>query len=120
MGRRRNKRLERRIARERVDRLFELAEEAAQAGRTDRANRYVELARKVAMRAQTGLPSTHRRRVCNACYAYLHPGTTARVRLRNGVLVTTCTSCCHVNRFPYNRGGMGAQGSSGGEDVEDR
>ncbi len=117
MGRRRNKRLERRIARERVRRLFELAEEAAREGRRGRAHRYVELARKLAMRAQTGLPSRYRRRVCQGCYAYLHPGSTARVRLRNGVLVTTCEACGHVNRFPYNRGSP-PEGSSEGEDVE--
>lgn len=90
----------REIAEERVDVLFEEAREAALEGDTQRADRYVELARRVAMRAQYPLPSRHRRRVCGQCYAYLLPGETARVRLRSGNVSATCHACGAVNRFP--------------------
>lgn len=90
----------REIAEERVDALFEEARQAALEGELDRAHRYVELARRVAMRAQYPLPSRHRRRVCGDCYAYLLPGETARVRLRSGNVSATCLACGAVNRYP--------------------
>lgn len=90
------------IAEERVDALFEEAREAALAGETRRAHRYVELARRVAMRAQYPLPSRHRRRICGECYAYLLPGETARVRLRDGKVSATCHACGAVNRYPVD------------------
>jgi ribonuclease P protein subunit RPR2 len=90
------------IARDRVEVLFREAEEAALEGEVERANRYVELARRVAMRAQYALPSRYRRRVCEGCYAYLLPGETARVRLRGGTVSATCEACGTVNRYPID------------------
>lgn len=93
---------DREVAEERVDVLFDEAEEAALDGDVERAHRYVELARRVAMRAQHPLPSRHRRRICGSCYAYLLPGETARVRLRTGTVSATCHRCGEVSRYPID------------------
>lgn len=103
---RRDRRTEREVARARLRELGELARREALAGRLDRADRYVEVARSIAMRTQLSLPRELRRRVCRSCYAYLLPGRTARVRLRDGVLVVTCGSCGRVNRVPYDGRGQ--------------
>ncbi|MDX1534014.1 MAG: ribonuclease P [Thermoplasmata archaeon] len=103
MVRRRRKGLERRIARERMDVLFELAEEEARRGNLPRSNRYVRLARRLGMRYNVPFPSAHRRRYCRGCGAFLAPGAAARVRLRRARVIVTCRTCGRVSRYPYLR-----------------
>ena len=100
---RRDKAEDRRIARERIARLFALAEQQAKEGRTDRADRYVQLARKVGMRHTVRLAPQFRLRVCRACGAFLLPGRTARVRAREGKMAVTCLACGAVRRHGYGR-----------------
>lgn len=88
------------IARERIDILFEEAERQFEE-RPERANRYVELARRIAMRFNLALPEEYRRSFCGACHSYLKPGANAQVRVEEGVRRTTCGECGEVNRLPY-------------------
>ena len=99
----RKKGQERRIARERIDELFRLAESEALRENRGRANRYVELARRIGMRYNVRLASEHKRRMCKECHAYLLPPKTARVRVGGSRIVTTCLACGAVMRFPYLR-----------------
>ena len=88
------------VAAERIDRLDELAREAAAAGHEDRARNYVRLARRIAERNRLSLPRRFKRFTCDACDAYLVPGANARVRLRDGHVVVTCDCGTHA-RYPY-------------------
>lgn len=88
------------IARERIDRLHDLARDAAREGEADRAREYVRLARRIAERHRLTLPKRFRRFTCDACDAYLIPGRNARVRIRDGHVVVTC-DCGHQSRYPY-------------------
>lgn len=99
----RKKGQERRIARERIDELFRLAEVEALKDNRERANRYVDLARRIGMRYNVRLPSEHKRRMCKECHAYLLPPKTSRVRVGGSRVVTTCLSCGAIMRFPYVR-----------------
>lgn len=99
----RKKGQERRIARERIDELFRLAEVEALKGNLGRANRYVELARRIGMRYNVRLTSEHKRRVCKECHSYLLPPKTARIRVGGSRIVTTCLTCGAIMRFPYVR-----------------
>lgn len=98
MARKRN----RKRAKERIERLFQEAKLAAIADEIDRANRYVELARRIGMRYNVPLPSRYRRRVCKRCYRYLYPSKTCRVRVREGKVITKCLECGFINRFGYS------------------
>ncbi|MFP3872740.1 MAG: ribonuclease P protein component 4 [Candidatus Aenigmatarchaeota archaeon] len=98
-----SRRKHRRIARNRIRVLFEEAEKAALNEEFGRADRYVELARKIGMRHNVSLPSEYKRRVCKNCYSYLHPSKTCSVRLKNGLLVTRCFQCGTINRYGYKR-----------------
>ncbi len=98
--RRRNKALERKMARRQVARLFELAEREALNSRQDRADRYVHLARKTAMRYNLSL-GVYRRHFCRKCGAFLLPGRNAVYRLNRGKVVIHCERCGHIARFPY-------------------
>lgn len=88
------------VAEERIDRLHELAREAASECHEDRARRYVRRARRVAERHRLPLPRQFVRFTCDRCDAYLRPGKNARIRLQNGHVVVTC-NCGQHARYPY-------------------
>lgn len=90
----------RRIARERIDRLFSEAEDAYTES-PERAHRYVEKAREISMRARVRIPRRHRRRMCGSCHSYLRFGDNARVRLQGDRVTVTCLECGTQTRYPY-------------------
>ncbi len=95
----------RRIALERVERLLNLAR-AVYHEDPDRARRYVELARRIAMKARVKLPKHLKRSFCKRCNTPLIPGVTARVRLRQNRMPhvsITCLECGYIYRYPYLR-----------------
>jgi len=67
------------------------------------SNRYVELARKIAMRQRVRIDPALRRRFCHHCYAYLMPGVTMRVRIHHGSVVVTCLVCNKKTRYRVGR-----------------
>ncbi len=89
------------IARERIAILFEEADRAFPE-RPDRADRYVELARTIAMTFNLSLDRAFREKFCSDCYAYLRPGVNARVRVDGGVRRVTCGECGHTDRLPLH------------------
>lgn len=93
---------ERDVALGRVRRLMALAY-AASPEDPSRADRYVGLARRIAMRYQVSLPRELRRRVCRGCDGLLVPGRSARVRVAHGRVTVTCLRCAAVKRYPYTR-----------------
>jgi len=66
---RRHRGQERRIAQERMDILFRLAEREALQRREARARRYVDLARRIGMRYNVRIPAEFKRRFCKGCGA---------------------------------------------------
>ncbi len=93
--------MERRIALERMEVLFGLAEKEALQSHAGRARRYVDLARRLGMRYNVRVPSAFKRRFCKECLAYLVPSVNARVRVGRGRVVVTCLSCGAVQRLPF-------------------
>ncbi|MFW6305414.1 MAG: ribonuclease P protein component 4 [Candidatus Saliniplasma sp.] len=87
------------IAKERIDKLFEEARKACLNDDFDLSNRYVKLALKIGMKYNVSIPSQFRRRTCKNCYSYLFPGKTCRVRINEGKLVTKCFNCKTINRY---------------------
>jgi len=87
------------IALERITILFQ---EAAKIFPRNKAlaNRYVELARKIAMKVKVSIPTTLKRRFCKHCHAYLVPGVNCRVRTRAGKVVISCLVCKNFMRIP--------------------
>jgi ribonuclease P protein subunit RPR2 len=51
------------------------------------------------MRQRVRIPRDLRRRFCRRCSAYLVPGSTLRVRLHRGKVVTTCLRCMGHRRY---------------------
>jgi len=100
---RRNKSQEKRVAQERINVLFGLAEKEALGGNWARADRYVGLARTIGMRYNVPPSSEHRRKFCRGCHTFMLPSVTARVRVGGGKVAYTCIKCGRVSRFPYIR-----------------
>jgi len=100
--RQKEQREKRRIARERIDILFTLAERVFPY-EPELANRYVEIALAVQQKARIRMPRKWKRRYCKRCHSFLVPGVNARVRLRNGHVVIKCLNCSHIMRYPYIR-----------------
>lgn len=88
------------IAEERIQRLADLAREAARTGETERARRYVRRARRIAERHRLRLPRQFKHFICDRCDRYLLPGSNARVRTQDGHVVITC-DCGSQQRYRY-------------------
>ena len=102
---RREQREKKRIALERIDILFSLAERVFPYDR-ELANRYVEIALAVQQKAKVRMPRKWKRRYCKRCHSFLVPGVNARVRLRQKRMphvVIKCLECGHIIRYPYLR-----------------
>ena len=85
----------RRMAIQRIHRLFRLAREIIHED-SALAQRYVNMARKVAMTARVRLPKEYRHQVCRHCKSFILPGVNCRVRIkqrREPHLVITCLNC---------------------------
>ena len=92
----------RRIAKQRIHTLFRLAKEKIRED-PELAQRYVEIARKIAMGTKLRLPQEYRRMVCRHCKSFILPGVNCRVRTqsrREPHVVVTCLICGGHMRIP--------------------
>lgn len=96
-----------RVAMERIRILFRLAKEAIHED-ARLAQRYVEIAKRVAMRTRLHLPAEYRRLICRHCKSFIYPGVNCRVRIqqrREPHLVVTCLNCGKHMRMPLRKKG---------------
>ncbi|MCX6674762.1 MAG: ribonuclease P [Methanothrix sp.] len=87
------------LALQRMERLFMLAA-AVHAAHPERSDRYVQIARKICTRTRVRMPRSLKRLFCRHCGSFL-TADALRVRLREGVLTTTCLLCGEQMRRPY-------------------
>ncbi|MEM2911784.1 MAG: ribonuclease P [Candidatus Bathyarchaeia archaeon] len=94
-----------RIARQRIQTLFLLARETYHKD-SNLAQRYVDIARRIAMAAKIRLPKEYRRQVCRHCKSFILPGVSCRVRIkprRESHIVVTCLKCGKPMRIPLEK-----------------
>ncbi len=94
-----SKQEQKKIALERINKLFQEAESAFPKT-PSLANRYVQLARNLAMKAKVKIPTEFKRKFCKHCYAYLVPGKNSRTRTREGKVIISCLECKNFMRIP--------------------
>ena len=89
------------IAKERINKLFDLAKEEAKTENFEKTKRYIELARKIATSHNISI-SKYKRKFCKNCNTYF-TSKTFRVRNQKKKLITThtCLVCGTVQRYPY-------------------
>ena len=92
----------RQIAMQRIQTLFRLAMETHHED-PQLAQRYVNIARRIAMAAKIRLPTEYRRQICRHCKSFILPGVSCRVRIkqkREPHVVITCLKCGDHMRIP--------------------
>lgn len=90
-----------RIGLERIEILFEEAKK-----NQEYADRYVFLARKLAMRYNIKIPRNLKRKYCHHCYKYFYPKRyKVRTNPKNKAIEYTCQVCQNVTRFGYRNEG---------------
>ncbi|MEW6062795.1 MAG: ribonuclease P [Nanoarchaeota archaeon] len=87
-----------RVALLRVKQLFNEAEKEFKK-HPERSDRYVQLARKIAMKVNLKLPKDLKRKFCRHCYSYLKPNVNVRVRIRKGKVIYYCFNCKKYMRY---------------------
>ncbi|MCW4052382.1 MAG: ribonuclease P [Candidatus Bathyarchaeota archaeon] len=96
----------RRIALQRINRLFQLAKGIISEDEA-LAQRYVAIARKLSMASRTSIPLEYRRQICGGCKRFILPGVNCRVRVqqrREPHVVVTCGYCGELMRYPTKVG----------------
>lgn len=89
------------LASERIQILFGIAEEKASKGRTDLADRYVELSKKIGMKSQETIPNNLQKKYCSNCGSFLIPGKNVRIRINSEKKSVTysCQECGEIERY---------------------
>ncbi|MBW2991437.1 ribonuclease P [Candidatus Woesearchaeota archaeon] len=93
---------QRKLALQRIEHLFKEAGKAFKSN-PKLSNRYVQLARKIAMKYKVKIRSPLRKRFCKHCYRYIKPGVNCRVRLGQKQVIYFCHECKKFMRFGYRR-----------------
>ena len=98
--------MSKKIAEERINRLFQIADRRVSEDRDDGselANRYVEIARNIGMKYNISIPENLRRKFCHECKSFLKPGLNCRVRInsKNSAVNYHCKECGKVNRYGF-------------------
>jgi ribonuclease P protein subunit RPR2 len=89
------------IALERIHELFKQADIQFHDNEKGLANRYMYLARRLAMKYKVKIQSSLKRQFCKKCLHYLVVGENCRVRITGNVIVYNCKDCGHKNRIGY-------------------
>ena len=90
------------IASERINILFDEADKIFKKS-PKLANRYVDLARKIAMKVNLRLPRDLKRKFCKHCYSYLKSGVNSRTRIHKNRVVIYCMNCKKYTRIPLTK-----------------
>lgn len=96
------KKLDKKIAMERVKRLLELAREPLK-NDPRLSKRYVSLAWRIKTKYNLRLPRELKMKFCKNCMTYWIPGETCRVRTRQKTLTITCAECGRIYRLPIRK-----------------
>ncbi len=94
------KKAQKNIAKERIHVLFDQAKESFSKD-SNLSDRYVKIARDIAMRCKVRVPPELKKRFCKHCYSYLVPGINCRIRTKEGKVVYYCSKCRKFMRFPF-------------------
>src|SRR3989344_6664111 len=95
---RHNKKQLQHLALIRVKELFKEAQHMHQT-HPQLADRYVQIARRTAMKVNLKLPREFKRRFCKHCYAFFVPSKNCRIRIHKSRVVYYCFSCKKYMRF---------------------
>jgi len=88
------------IAKERIDKLFAMAEKAAASGDLKHSDRYIEMAWAIKLKFRVRLTAYQKKLFCRKCLKFLANPKRGRYRTVKGVLEVKCLGCGYVRRMP--------------------
>ncbi len=87
------------IAKARIKFLFDEAKESFKKN-SKLSDKYIKLARRIAMRYKIRMPSELKKQFCRNCNKFLVPGANCRVRIHKHRVIYYCMGCRHYIRHP--------------------
>lgn len=93
---------QKKIAKERIEILFEKATDVFTTN-TERADRYIDIARRIAMKSNLRLSREQQKHFCKHCYSFLKSGVNSTTRIRQGRIITYCKVCKKYTRIPIKK-----------------
>ncbi|MEB3779081.1 MAG: ribonuclease P Rpr2/Rpp21/SNM1 subunit [Desulfurococcales archaeon] len=102
---RRGRRLLVDLVRQRIERIYLLAVEAAKRGEWDYSSRLGSYIKELSRATRVRMDRRIKRGLCKKCSIPLIPGVTATVRTRSqgcfAYIVIRCRTCGWIHRYPY-------------------
>ena len=89
------------LARERIERLFALAEESSMTGNSNESKRFVELARLIGKRYNQRLSKSKRIKICRNCNSFLSSRNSKNRLSSKGWKTITCLDCGNIARHRF-------------------
>ncbi|MFH1439920.1 MAG: hypothetical protein ABIG89_05105 [Candidatus Woesearchaeota archaeon] len=90
------------IAEQRISELFRQAIDMYNQD-SKLSDRYVYLARKMAMKYKVKLTSLQKRKFCKHCYSFLMPGKNCIIRITGKTITYSCKICKKFTRLGYKK-----------------
>ena len=92
------------IARERIEKLLDLAMHSSHKKDYEQSKRFVELALLISKRYNQRLTKSQRRQICRKCNSFLDSQTSRNRLSKKGWTTVTCLDCGSVNRYGIDTG----------------
>ena len=89
------------LARERIERLFVLAEESSRTGDPTESKRFIELARLIGKRYNQRLSKSHRIKICRNCNSFFSSKNSKNRISSKGWKTITCLDCGKIVRHRF-------------------
>ena len=87
------------IARDRIDKLLNLAMESSNGGDSDQSKRFIELAKLISKRYNQRLTKFQRLQICRDCNSFLNSQNSKNRLSPKGWKIVTCLECGSVSRY---------------------
>ena len=92
------------IARERIEKLMNLARDSSHKKNYEESKRFVELALLISKRYNQRLTNSQRRQICRKCNSFLDSNTSRNRLSKKGWTTITCLACDSVYRYGIKTG----------------
>ena len=87
------------IARDRIDKLLNLAMKSSNDGDSDQSKRFIELAKLISKRYNQRLTKFQRLQICRDCNSFLNSQNSKNRLSPKGWKIVTCLECGSVSRY---------------------
>jgi len=92
------------IARERIEKLINLAMNSSHKKDYEQSKRFIELALLISKRYNQRLTKSQRRQICRKCNSFLDSNTSRNRLSKKGWTTVTCLACDSVYRYGIKAG----------------